>query len=164
MAERAAEKAEERTEEAEERAEEAEERAEEEAERAEEHAEEEAEGRTESTGERAAETGGADRVEQAVKLKLKGGSETRFSGTCSVGDDENSIRGEVPETLNYKLNGRELQCEIQNRGAGSLRVVLLGGDKDRSVFRTNARGGTIQLTYSSNGISSSISSDSREDR
>ncbi len=157
MAEIAAEKAEERAEEAEERVEEAKERAEEEA-------EEEAEGRTESAGERAAETGGADRGEQAVTLKLKGGPETKFSGTCSVGADENSISGEVSETLNYKLNGRELQCEIQNRGAGSLRVVLLGGDKDRSVFRTNARGGTIQLTYSSNGISSSISSDSRKGR
>ncbi len=165
MAERATEKAEERTEEAKERAEEAKERAEERAEeRVEEETEEKAEGQAESAGERAAETGGADRGEQGVKLKLKGGPETRFSGTCSVGADENSIGGEVPETLNYKLNGRELQCEIQNRGAGPLRVVLLGGDEDRSVFRTNARGGTIKLTYSSNGISSSISSDSREDR
>lgn len=161
MAERAAEKAEERTEEAEERAEEAAERAEE---RVEEEAEKEAEGRTESAGERAAKTGGTNRGEQTVTLKLKGGPETRFSGTCSAGADENSIGGEVPETLNYKLNGRELQCEIQNRGTGTLRVVLLGGDKDRSVFRTNARGGTIKLTYSSNGISSSTSSDSREDR
>lgn len=152
-AERAAEKAEERTEEAEEQAEEAKERA-----------EEEAEGRTESTVERAAKTGGADRGEQSVTLKLKGGPETRFSGACSVGDDESSISGEVPETLNYKLNGRELQCEIQNQGAGPLRVVLIGGDQDRSVLRTNARGGTIKLTYSGNGISSSISSDSREDR
>lgn len=160
-AERAADKAEERTEDAEERAEEAAERNEE---RVEEEAEEEIEGRTESAGGGAAKTGGTDHGEQAVTLKIKGGPETRFSGTCSVGAGENSIGGEVPETLNYKLNGQELQCEIQNQGVDPLRVVLLDGDEDRSVLRTNVRGGTIKLTYSSNGISSSISSDSREDR
>lgn len=116
-AESAAERAAETVEEAEERAEAAKEQSEERAERNEERVdeetEEEAEGQTESAGERAAKTGSADRYEQAVTLKLKGGPETRFSGKCSEGDDENSIGGEVPETLNYKLNGRELQCEIQ---------------------------------------------------
>lgn len=160
----AKEPAEEAAEEAEERAEEAEELAEERAERAEEEAEEEAERAKELAEERAERSKKRDEATEdksrgpgEVTLEITGGPETEFSGTCSVGDEENVISGQVPQSFNYSLNGQKLECEIRKQGAddGSLKVVLTGGDSDRSVYRINGQGPTIELTYANGGISSS---------
>lgn len=161
----AKEPAEEAAEEAEERAEEAEELAEERTERAEEEAEEEAE-RAEERAERGKKrddtTENKSRGPEEVTLEITGGPETEFSGTCSVGNEENALSGPVPQSFDYSLNGQKLECKIRKQGAddASLKVVLTGGDSERSVYRINGQGATIELTYANGGISSSISSGS----
>lgn len=154
----AEERAEEAAEEAEERAEERAEAAEEEAERAEELAEE----RARSSEKQSSETGDEGSGPEDVTLKIAGGPETEFSGTCSVGDEENTISGQVPQSFDYSLNGQKLECEIKKQSAddSSLKVILTGEGNNRSVYQISGQGGTIKLTYANGGISSSISSGS----
>ena len=150
-AEERAEKAAERAEKRAEKAERARERAEE---RAEKRAKKKAKERAQSTKERAG-GGGPEKV----TLKIKGGQQAEFSGTCAVGEEEHTIEGRAPQSFDYSLEGRNLECGIQNQGSGPLEVALISGD-DRSVYKLDGRGGTIKLVYTKNGISSSISSGS----
>jgi hypothetical protein len=92
-----------------------------------------------------------------VKLSIEGDPGTAFSGTCSVGDEENELSGQVPESYGYDLEGQQLECEIRQEGAGSLEI-LLTGPGDRIEQQINSPGGTISLAYSENGVSSSTSS------
>ena len=92
-----------------------------------------------------------------VTLSIEGDPGTGFSGTCNVGDEENELSGQVPESFGYDLEGQQLECEIRQEGAGSLEI-LLTGPGDRIEQRINAPGGTISLAYSENGVSSSTSS------
>ena len=92
-----------------------------------------------------------------VTLSIEGDPGTGFSGTCNVGDEENELSGQVPESFGYDLEGQQLECEIRQEGAGSLKI-LLTGPGDRIEQRINAPGGTISLAYSENGVSSSTSS------
>jgi hypothetical protein len=92
-----------------------------------------------------------------ITLSIEGDPETRFSGTCSVGDEENELSGQVPESFGYDLEGQQLECEIRQEGAGSLKI-LLTGPGDRIEQQINNPGGTISLVYSENGVSSSTSS------
>lgn len=151
--------AKEQSEEAEERAEEAEERAEERAEEAEERAKEaekQAEERNRSTGERAGDGGSP----QTVTLSIQGDPGTEFSGTCTVGGEEKTISGEVPRSFEYKLDGGGIECEIRHGpGTGTMKVVLTGNGI-RSVQQVNTPGGTISLSYTNGGISSSTTSTS----
>lgn len=161
-AEKAMERAEERAEKRAERAERAKEKAEERAEKkSRKKAEKRAKERAESTEGRA---GGSDESEgrgsEDVTIKVQGGRQTEFSGTCAVGGEESAIGGQTPQSFDYGLDGQKLKCEIQNQSTGPLRVVLVGGENDRSVYQINGRGSTIKLTYTKNGISSSISSGS----
>jgi len=94
-----------------------------------------------------------------VALEIGGDPGTAFSGVCSVGDEENEIGGEVPESFSYELGGRQLECEIRKEGtdSGALKV-LLTGPGDRIEQQINSPGGAINLVYSENGVSSSTSS------
>jgi hypothetical protein len=92
-----------------------------------------------------------------VTLSIEGDPGTEFSGTCNVGDEENELNGQVPESFGYDLEGQQLECEIRQEGAGSLEI-LLTGPGDRIEQRINNPGGTISLAYSENGVSSSTSS------
>ncbi|MDQ3286083.1 MAG: hypothetical protein M3P92_10355 [Actinomycetota bacterium] len=92
-----------------------------------------------------------------VTLSIEGDPGTGFSGTCSVGDKENELSGQVPESFGYDLEGQQLECEIQQEDPGSLEI-LLTGPGDRIQQQTNSAGGTISLAYSENGVSSSTSS------
>lgn len=112
------------------------------------------EDRTENTKAGEEKTGGSGRE---VTLSLGGDPGTGFSGTCSVGDEENEIGGQVPESFGYDLEGQQLQCEIRQEDAGSLEI-LLTGPGDRIEQQINSPGGTINLTYSEDGVSSSTSS------
>jgi len=97
---------------------------------------------------------GSDRE---VTLSIEGNPGTGFSGTCNVGDEENELSGQVPESFGYDLEGQQLECEIRQEDAGSLEI-LLTGPGDRIEQRINNPGGTISLAYSENAASSSTSS------
>jgi hypothetical protein len=114
------------------------------------------EGTTEDTtvGEERTGGGGSGRE---VTLSIEGNPGTEFSGTCNVGNEENELSGQVPESFGYDLEGQQLECEIRQEGAGSLEILLTGPD-DRIEQRINNPGGTISLAYSENGVSSSTSS------
>jgi hypothetical protein len=93
-------------------------------------------------------------------LRIEGDPRTEFSGSCAVGDQEGeAIAGRVPQSFDYELHDRRLECEIRNESGGDMEVVLEAGN-DRSVQRTNAQGATIRLTYSEGSISSSTISSS----
>ena len=110
--------------------------------------------RTEDTKAGEEKTGGSGRE---VTLSLKGDPGTGFSGTCNIGDEENEISGQVPESFGYDLEGEQIQCEIRQEDAGSLEI-LLTGPGDRIQQQINSPGGTISLAYSEDGVSSSTSS------
>jgi hypothetical protein len=97
---------------------------------------------------------------QEVTLEVRGDDGTRFSGVCFVGGEEKSINGRVPARYHYHPGGDKLECEIHKEGGGSLEVVLTAGSNVHSVQRTNAQESTINFTYSSGGISSSMSGSS----
>jgi hypothetical protein len=107
-----------------------------------------------TVGEERTSGGGSDRE---VTLSIEGNPGTGFSGTCNVGDEENELSGQVPESFGYDLEGQQLECEIRQEDAGSLEI-LLTGPGDRIEQRINNPGGTISLAYSENGASSSTSS------
>jgi hypothetical protein len=92
-----------------------------------------------------------------ITLSIEGDPGTEFSGTCTVGEEENEFSGQVPESFGYDLEGQQLECEIRQEDAGSLKI-LLTGTGDRIEQQINNPGGTISLTYSENGVSSSTSS------
>ena len=107
-----------------------------------------------TVGEERTDGGGSGRE---VTLNIEGDTGTGFSGTCSVGGEENELSGQVPESFGYDLEGQQLECEIRQEDTGSL-DILLTGPGDRIEQRINAPGGTINLVYSENGVSSSTSS------
>lgn len=95
---------------------------------------------------------------QEVTLRLEGDPGTEFSGVCSVGGEEEELDGQVPESFVYELNGQELECEIRKgTDAGNL-TVLLTAPGNNIVQQTSTPGGTINLMFSENGVSSSTSS------
>ncbi|MGI9050923.1 MAG: hypothetical protein ACR2GU_16365 [Rubrobacteraceae bacterium] len=88
-----------------------------------------------------------------VTLRVEGDRKTIFSGVCSSGSEDTVIRGVVPKLFTYNLQkGRKLDCRIQkqDRGDGSMRVILLAKNTTRSVQQTNTRGGVISVSYSGN--------------
>jgi hypothetical protein len=78
--------------------------------------------------------------------------------TCSVGGEEKTISGQVPARYVYEPGSDELECKIQKGSAGTLEVVLAAGNYARS--EPAPREGTINLAYSSSGVSSSTLSSS----
>lgn len=99
---------------------------------------------------------GMDRGREAT-LELQGEPGTKFSGSCTVGDQEpEDISGQVPESFTYELEGKPLDCEISSDG--DVQANLTVGENIRSVQRIS--GGTLDLTYENGSISSSVSSSS----
>ncbi len=106
--------------------------------------------------------GNGDSVEgsggpKEVTLTVTGNPGTGFAGSCSIGGEERSLDGEVPKRYAFELRDKELECEIRKEGGGALEVVVEGKGV-RSVQRTAAGEGTLRITLSEAGISSSTSS------
>ena len=113
----------------------------------------------ETTEERTGARAGGKREARAgdATLEMKGDSGTEFSGSCTVGDEETEVNGQVPERFDYELDGERLQCEIRKEGAGgSLQIDFSAEPNTRSVQQIS--GGTLNLTYENGRISSSVSS------
>ncbi len=116
-AEKAMERAEERAEKRAERAERAKEKAEERAEKkSRKKAEKRAKERAESTEGRA---GGSDESEgrgsEDVTIKVQGGRQTEFSGTCAVGGEESAIGGQTPRASTTVWTARSSNVRSRTR-------------------------------------------------
>src|SRR5437763_1242462 len=74
-----------------------------------------------------------------VTLEIGGDPGTAFSGTCSAGDEQSELSGEVPDSFSYDLGGRQLDCEIRKESAdsGALELLLTGPGGDRVQQRTD---------------------------
>ena len=98
--------------------------------------------------------GGGTRSEEAT-LEIKGDSGTEFSGSCTVGDEENEISGQAPQSFVYELNGRRLDCQIRkDSSGGNLQLIFTAGGT-RAVQQIS--GGALNLTYDNGMISFSSS-------
>ena len=95
---------------------------------------------------------------QKVTLRITGDPETRFSGACSVGEEERSLNGRTPERYAFEPRGKTLECRVRKESEGALEIVFADGEGVRSVQRTNAGESTVGFVYSDSGISSSTSS------
>ncbi|MDQ3913609.1 MAG: hypothetical protein M3305_17930 [Actinomycetota bacterium] len=113
----------------------------------------EAESRAES---RIESSGDGGRVREAT-LEFQGDPGTAFSGTCTIGDEEREVSGQVPERFIFELDGQKLGCEIHKQSTGTMNVVLDAGGADY-VQRTDSRRTTVRIVYSGQGFSSSIQS------
>lgn len=100
----------------------------------------------------------APAAEGEVVMTMKGDEGVAFSGTCSVGGEEQQIEGRVPDELTFDLDGDKLECEIRKEGEGTLKLSLVSGD-DR-VTQSMSGDATMKLTYSGDGVSSSTTSTS----
>lgn len=90
-------------------------------------------------------------------LEIAGDPGTRFSGTCTVGDEEREIGGRAPKGFVYKMDGRKLECEIRKQSPGAMKIVVDAGDANY-VQRTDSGQVTARIAYSGQGFSSSIQS------
>lgn len=106
------------------------------------------------------ESGGSE----DVTLRITGDEGTRFSGTCSVGEEEHEVSGRVPQSFKYNLDGRKLACEIRKEDAqGAELNVVLEDENTRSVQRSEGGEDTvIRLVYEDGNVSSSMSSTSSQ--
>lgn len=95
---------------------------------------------------------------QKVTLRITGDPETRFSGACSVGEEERSLNGRTPQRYAFEPRGKTLECRVRKESEGALEIVFADGEGVRSVQRTNAGESTVGFVYSDSGISSSTSS------
>ncbi len=112
-------------------------------------AESRAESRIESSGD-------WGKVREAT-LEIEGDPGTGFSGTCTIGDEEREVSGQVPERFVFEVNGQKLECEISKQSRGAMNIVLDAGGVDH-VQRTDSRRATMRIVYSGEGYSSSIQS------
>ena len=102
-----------------------------------------------------------DGEEDQARLEIKGDSGTEFSGSCAVGDEEpEEISGQVPQSFTFNLEGKPLDCKISSEG--DIQVELTVGENVRSV--QSFSGGTLNLTYENQSISSFVSSSSGSSR
>lgn len=111
------------------------------------------------------ESKGGEAGSRKARLEMTGSEGTEFSGSCTVGNAEQEISGQVPDSFTFDLDGGRLDCEIRKESAdGNLQIAFNAGNA-HSVQQVS--GGTINLTYengqvsfssSSSGSSSSVSS------
>jgi len=112
----------------------------------------------ERTEARAKDATGKTRSEEA-SLEMRGDSGTEFSGSCTVGDKEEDVSGQVPESFDLEPGGERLDCEISKESAdGNLQVIFSAGPNTRSVQQIS--GGTLNFTYENGRISSFSTSSS----
>jgi hypothetical protein len=96
---------------------------------------------------------------QEATLEMSGDVGTEFYGSCTVGDEEMEVSGQVPESFSYELDGEHLECEISRESAqGDLEVAFTAGNNVNSVKRIS--GGTLKLVYENGRLSSSSTSSS----
>ena len=101
---------------------------------------------------------GKTRAQEAT-LEMNGDAGTEFYGSCTVGDEEMEVRGQVPESFSYELDSERLECEISKESAqGDLEVAFTAGNNVNSVKRIS--GGALKLVYEKGRLSSSTSSGS----
>jgi hypothetical protein len=96
-----------------------------------------------------------------VILKIDGEPGALFSGTCTVGGEEREVSGQVPGRFVYEPEGREVECEIQNRGpdAGPLEFSVTADGSNRKQ-KVKVTGDTMSFSFSGNSISHTTSSTS----
>jgi hypothetical protein len=99
-----------------------------------------------------------------VTLRIAGHEGTRFSGVCSVGEEEHDISGRVPKSFEYDLNYRQLACEIRKQGAqdAGLKVVLKGENTRSVQWSEGGEDAIVRLVYEDGTVSSSMSSTSSQ--
>lgn len=106
-----------------------------------------------SRSERPANPGSRGAASGKAVLRVEGDPGTEFSGTCVVGDKEYDIGGQVPERLSYELDGKKLECGIQNSGSGSLQVSFTSGGSN--IVQQSVGGQSdIRIVYDGGGSSS----------
>jgi hypothetical protein len=96
-----------------------------------------------------------------VTLNIEGSPETKFSGTCIIGDkEEKKVSGRVPKRFIYELDGQRLECEIrkQSSNSGQMKVEFSAGGHTNSVQQTSTQGGSITLRYDGHGSTALVSS------
>lgn len=93
-------------------------------------------------------------------LKFGGTDGTRFSGTCTVGDEEREISGEAPQSYTFALDGRGLECEIRKQDPGDTLKIVFAAEGTRSVQRVGGGESTVNLSYENGSVSSTTSSSS----
>ncbi len=94
---------------------------------------------------------------QEVTLKLEGDAGTGFSGVCNVGGQEEDLAGETPQSFVYDLpKDQKLDCEVRksDSDSGTLKVTLTAPGNN-IVQQTNTPGGSINLSFSGSGVTSS---------
>jgi hypothetical protein len=97
-----------------------------------------------------------------VTLRIQGDKGARFSGACSLGEEQREISGRAPRSFEFDLKGRGLSCEIGNQGSQSDELeVVLSGENIHSVQRLGGAQGTLKTTYDGDGSFSSMSSSSQ---
>ena len=101
-------------------------------------------------------SGDGGNVREAT-LEIEGDPGTGFSGTCTIGDEEREVSGQVPERFVLELDGQRLECEIHKQSTGTMNVVVDADGVDH-VLRTDSRRATVRIVYSDQGYSSSIQS------
>jgi len=101
-------------------------------------------------------SGDGGKVREAT-LEIEGDPGTGFSGTCTIGDEQREVSGQVPERFVFELDGQKLECEIHKQSTGTMNVVLDAGGSD-NVQLTNSQHATVRIAYSGQGYSSSIRS------
>lgn len=94
-----------------------------------------------------------------VRLKIAGEPGARFSGTCTRGDEEREVSGQVPGRFVFEPEGREMECDLRNGGpeAGSLEFSVTAGGENQKQ-RVRVTGDTMNFTLSEHGISHTTSS------
>lgn len=94
-------------------------------------------------------------------IEVAGDPGTRFSGTCTVGDEENTIGGQSPQSYTYDLDGRKLDCEFRNEGGGELSIVFDAGNAHSEL--SIAPGGRVaRLVYDDGDVSVTSSGSSSQ--
>lgn len=94
-----------------------------------------------------------------VRLKINGKRGTPFTGTCSIGDEEREVSGQVPERFVYEPEGRKVECELRNEGpdAGQLKFFVDARASNQKQ-KIRVTGDNIDFTFSGDGISYTASS------
>ena len=90
-----------------------------------------------------------------VALEFEGARGTGFSGTCAVDGEERTFKGEVPERLEFSLDGGRMECEIQKEGSGGLKLTFTAGENARSVQQINTPGSKVEILYEDGSLSTS---------
>lgn len=105
------------------------------------------------------EAGSGGSKPEGATLRLGGEAGLEFSGLCAVDGKERKLGGKTPQSYSYEPEKR-LECEITSRDRGPLRVTF-SNEGTNTTHRLGPGPATLELSYTGDGLSSSISSSSR---